>query len=113
MARRTQASSLRPMWPEAARRVRASPSRSLRTRSAARRESRGGPAAAAWAGAGVVDDGDGEVVGALQLAQVAEERGDIAGLVLVDAMEADEGVEQEQARGLALHSLGQPALVPG
>src|SRR3972149_5106695 len=140
------------MWPEAARRVRASPRSSLRTRRAARREARGRPRVAAWSSAsriavsrsagadggaggpcgpaagggravwpqakrppkprralaaghgaavlaGVVDDGDGEVVGALQLAQVAEDRGDIAGLIFVDAMEPDEGVEQEQGRG--------------
>jgi hypothetical protein len=61
----------------------------------------------------VVDDRDGQVVGALEFAQVAEDRGDLTGLVFVDAMEPDEVVEQEQARGLAPHGLGQAALVPG
>ena len=59
----------------------------------------------------VVDDDDGEVVGALQLAQVAEQGGHLAGLVLVDAMQAHEGIEQEQARGLAPHGLGEAVLV--
>ncbi len=63
--------------------------------------------------AGVVDDHDGEVVGALQLAQVAEDGGDVAGLVLVDAVESHEGVEQEQARGMAADGLVEAALVAG
>ncbi len=43
----------------------------------------------------VVDDHDGEVELALQLAQVAEQRGDLSGIVLVDAMQPYEGVKHE------------------
>ena len=44
----------------------------------------------------VVDDDDGELVAALQLAQVGEQRRDLAGDVLVDAVQADEGIEDEE-----------------
>jgi len=47
--------------------------------------------------AGVVDDDDGEVVLALQLAQVGEQARDVAGVVLVEPVQAYEGVEQEHA----------------
>src|SRR6202453_366930 len=48
--------------------------------------------------AGVMDQDDGEAVSPLQLAQVSEQRGDFAADVLVDAMQADEGIEDEQPR---------------
>lgn len=44
---------------------------------------------------GVVHDEDGDIVLALELAEKREHGGDLRGAVLVDAMEADEGVEQE------------------
>ena len=46
----------------------------------------------------MVDDDDGEAVATLQLAQECEERGHLAADVLVDAMQADEGVEDEEPR---------------
>jgi hypothetical protein len=49
---------------------------------------------------GVMDDDDGDVVLALHLAEEGEERGDFRGAVFVDAMKADEGVEQEKARSV-------------
>ena len=45
--------------------------------------------------AGVMDDEDSDVVLALEGAEVAKERGDFAGVVLVDAVEADERIEDE------------------
>ena len=47
---------------------------------------------------GMVDDGDSEAVAALQLAQEGEQRRHFAADVLVDAMQADEGIEDKQAR---------------
>jgi hypothetical protein len=44
---------------------------------------------------GVVDDDDGDAVAALQLAQIGEQRRDLAAGVLVDAMQAYEGIEQD------------------
>ena len=43
----------------------------------------------------VVDDGDGDIERALDLAQVREYSGDIAGVIFVDAVKPDEGVEEE------------------
>ena len=48
--------------------------------------------------AGVMDQHDREREAALQLAQVGEQRGDLRGGVLIDAMQADEGIEDEQER---------------
>lgn len=39
---------------------------------------------------------DGEVEAALELAQVGEQRGDLARCVLVDAMQSDERIEDEE-----------------
>ena len=44
----------------------------------------------------VVDDGDGDVVLSLQVTEQAEEAGDVGCAVLVEAVQAHEGVEQEQ-----------------
>jgi len=46
----------------------------------------------------VVDDDDGDAVAALQLAQIGEQRRDLAAGVLVDVMQAYEGIEHRQAR---------------
>ena len=48
--------------------------------------------------AGVVDDGDGNRVAALQVAQEGEHRRDLAAGVFIDAVQADERIEDEQAR---------------
>src|SRR5271154_423688 len=61
--------------------------------------------------AGVVDDEHGDIVGALQLAEVAEERGDLPGVVLVDAVQSHEGVEDEEPRCVARHGVSEPPLV--
>ena len=45
---------------------------------------------------GVVDEDDGEVESTLQLAQVAEDSGDVGGEVLVEPVKADEGVEEKE-----------------
>jgi len=46
----------------------------------------------------VMGHDDCEVVLALQCAQVREQRGDVASIVLVDAVQAHEWIEQEQPR---------------
>ena len=47
---------------------------------------------------GVVDDGDGDCVAALQFAQEGEQRGDLAADILIDAMQAHERIEDQQPR---------------
>ena len=47
---------------------------------------------------GVVDDGDGDGVTALQFAQEGEQRRDFAADILIDAMQAHERIEDEQPR---------------
>src|SRR5262249_58891849 len=46
----------------------------------------------------MVDDEDGKGVAALQLAQVGEQGGDLAAGILVDPVQAHEGVEDQQLR---------------
>lgn len=55
-------------------------------------------AEAAGALLGVVDDNDGELMLALEVAQKGEQGSDLGGRVFIAAMQADEGVEDEQAR---------------
>jgi hypothetical protein len=43
-----------------------------------------------------VDEGDGEVVAAVEFAQEPQEAGDIGCAVLIEAMKADEGIEDEE-----------------
>ena len=59
-----------------------------------------GLAAAGGGGAllGVVDEEDGEVVETVELAQEGEQGGDVAGGVLVDAVQSHERVEHQEAR---------------
>ena len=47
---------------------------------------------------GVVDDDHGDAVSSLQLAQIGEQRRDLAAGILIDAMQTHEGIENEQAR---------------
>ena len=60
---------------------------------------------------GVVDDEDGNAVAALQLAQIGQQWGDLAAGVLVDAMQAHERIEDEQARLQSGDGLGEVAAV--
>ncbi len=53
--------------------------------------------------AGMVDDHEGEVVGSLEFAQVAEDGGDVLGLVLVDAVQSHEGIEHKESRRMMAH----------
>src|SRR5580692_2283376 len=46
---------------------------------------------------GVVDEDDGKSVAALQVAQICQQGSDVAADVLVDAVQPDEGIEDEQA----------------
>src|SRR4051812_45462320 len=46
----------------------------------------------------MMHDEDGDVMLALEGTEVAEQGGDLACVVLVDAVETDEGIEHEQAR---------------
>jgi hypothetical protein len=61
----------------------------------------------------MMDDHDRDAVGTLQLAKVAEYGGHVARLVLIDAVESYEGVEQEQAWGVTAYGLLEAALVTG
>jgi hypothetical protein len=47
---------------------------------------------------GVVDDGHGDAMAALQFAQEGEQWGDVATDILIDAMQAHERIEDQQAR---------------
>ena len=60
--------------------------------------------------AGVVHEEHGGVEVALEVAQVGEHRGDLGRGVLVDAVQADEGIEHEQRRPEARDRLAQPVL---
>lgn len=63
--------------------------------------------------AGVMDDEDGDVELPLERAEVAEERGDLAGVVLVDAVQSDEGIEDEQARRTTANGVPEAGLIAG
>jgi hypothetical protein len=69
----------------------------------------------AWVGGGglpdVVYEADGEVELALEAAEEAEEVADVCGGVLVSAVEADEGVEDEESGPYAVEGDAQAALV--
>ena len=75
------------------------------------------PAAAALSC--VMDEQDGGFEPALQLAQKAEDGGDLRDGVLVDAVQADQGVEDQEARFDALHrflqalTIGRPVETQG
>jgi len=56
----------------------------------------------------VMDEDDGERVAALKLAEKGEQRGDLGGEVLVDAMEPDERIEDEQAGAEHLDGADEP-----
>ena len=60
---------------------------------------------------GVMDDEHGNAMPALQLAQVGEQRGDLAAGVLVDAVQTYERIEDEQARLQSGDGLGEVAAV--
>jgi hypothetical protein len=59
----------------------------------------------------MMHDEDGDVVLALQGAEVAEQRGDLTGVVLVDAVQAHEGVEHEKARRIAADGVAKARLI--
>ena len=68
-----------------------------------------GPGAAALAG--VVDEHDGGLEAALDVAQEAEDGDDVGGGVLVDGVEADQGVEDEEPGADAFHGLQEAGAV--
>jgi hypothetical protein len=59
----------------------------------------------------VMDDDDGEIELALQSPEISEEGRDIAGVVFVDPVQADEGVEEQQARPQLAHGLEEATLI--
>ena len=59
----------------------------------------------------MMHDEDGDVMLALQRAEVAEQRGDFSGVVLVDAVEAHEGIEHEKARRVAADRVAKARLI--
>src|SRR6201995_2653197 len=60
---------------------------------------------------GMMDDGDGERVAALEFAQEGEQRCALAAVVFVDAMQPDERVEDEQPRLQCGHGLVETGAV--
>ena len=62
---------------------------------------------------GMMDEDNGELVKALKLAQIAEQGCDLAGSVLVDTVQSDEGIQQQQRRSKLGDGFGEPALVDG
>ncbi|HSO37887.1 MAG TPA: hypothetical protein VLT33_35410, partial [Labilithrix sp.] len=59
----------------------------------------------------MMHDEDGDVVLALQRAEVAEQRGDLSGVVLVDAMKAHEGIENQKARRVPANRIAKARLI--
>jgi hypothetical protein len=59
----------------------------------------------------VMDDDDGEVVSALELAQEGEELGDLAGVIFVSAVQSHEGVEEQESGSEAFDGFGETLLV--
>jgi hypothetical protein len=56
---------------------------------------------------GMMDDQHGNAVSTLQFAQIGEQRRNLAAGVLVDAVQAHEGIEDEQAWLQSGHGLGE------
>ncbi len=73
--------------------------------------SQGLPGSGGAAFAGVVDEQDRGLEASLDVAQEAEDGGDLGDGIFVDAVEADEGVENEEAGPDALHGLDQALAV--
>ena len=61
----------------------------------------------------VMDDDEGEVVAAVELAEEAEEAGHVGGTVLVEAVKADQGIEEQEAGLEIREGLVEGALVVG
>lgn len=59
----------------------------------------------------VVHNGDGDVVATLEVAQIAQQSGDVLCAVLVDAVEADKGIQQQQARAEQVEGTSETMLV--
>src|SRR6185295_12783434 len=59
----------------------------------------------------MMDEHDGNAVSALELAQVREQRGDLAGVVLVDAVQAHERIEDQEPRAQFGDGLGERVAV--
>jgi hypothetical protein len=57
--------------------------------------------------AGVVNQEDGQVKLPLQFPEVREQRGDLSGVVLIDAVKPDQGIQDEQDGLEVLHGLQQ------
>ena len=58
--------------------------------------------------AGVVHDDDGEVAAALQVAETGEEGGDLLGVVFIDTVKSDQGIEKEEAWSDGAHGFEEP-----
>ncbi|MEJ7604483.1 MAG: hypothetical protein WKG01_41895 [Kofleriaceae bacterium] len=55
----------------------------------------------------VMDDDDRDIERALKLAEVAEQGGDLTGVVLIDAVQADKRIEDQEARHIGRDRLAQ------
>ena len=60
---------------------------------------------------GVMDQNDSGLVATLQSAQVVEQRSDVSGDVLVNAVQAHEGVEQEQGWAQSTDGIVEPVAI--
>ena len=60
-----------------------------------------------------MDQDDGKLVLALEASQVGEQCRDFTGVILVDAVQPDQGIEQQQVGLERLDGLLQPSLVGG
>ena len=63
--------------------------------------------------AGVMNQEDGQLELALEFAQVGEQRGDLGGVVLIDPVQADQGIEDQQAGLELLDGVGEALAVGG
>jgi hypothetical protein len=61
--------------------------------------------------AGMVYEDHSAVMGALELAQVAQQFGDIGGGIFIEAVQSDQGIEKEQAWLIALEGFVEAALI--
>ena len=54
----------------------------------------------------MVNQEDGQMKLALKLAKEGKQRGDLSGVIFIDSMEADQGIEDEQNGLDVLHGVG-------
>ena len=63
--------------------------------------------------AGMVDQHDGQVKLALELAEVRKQSGDLSGVVFIDAVESDQRIEDQEDGSECFNRVGQALTVGG